>query len=129
MIVHSQRRVRDEPEAVALSKVWKLHMKAGALLPSGSETPLVLSKFKDPVLVRFRKAIIDPAVSLMDEFKSAKALTVYKDHNGEFKFFQFLYDPQQEKEAREWLRELKTGIPPENVGIERTTMPRLLRGV
>jgi hypothetical protein len=127
MIIHSQHCVRDEPEAAALSKARKLHMKSGHPLPPGSDTPLILSKFKDPILVRFRKAINDPAVNLMDEFKSAKVLTVYKDHDGEFKFFQFLHDPQEEEEAREWLRELKTSITPENIGIEQTTMLRLLR--
>jgi hypothetical protein len=87
MIVHSQHRVRDEPEAAALSNSYKLYMRAGHPLPLGSEIPLNLSKFRDPVLVRFRKILSDPAVDIRDEWNNAKALTVFKDHDGKFMFF------------------------------------------
>jgi hypothetical protein len=127
MVVHAEHRVRDGQEASALSRSFKVHIQSGKPLPPGSEIPLHLSMFRDQVLDRFRDIVSDTSIDILDEWNSAKVLIVYKDHDDDFMFFQFLEDRHEELEAREWMLELKSSIPPENVGVQRTTMLRLLR--
>jgi hypothetical protein len=126
MVVHTEHRVRDHQEALALSNSFHLLGKSGLPLQPGSEIPLHLSKFKNHVLECFCDKVTNSADAI-DEVKCAKVIVVYKNRDGKFIGFEFHVDTQEELEAVAWVRELKNNIPPDNVGIQRPVMLRLLQ--
>ena len=121
--VHATFRVRDRKEGAALQNAFHTQMSAC--------NPLVTA-LRMPILLRFY-LLYEKILSIFaaiqaeryhgelgesdEEWRVAKALIIYTNHEGVSVSLQFLNDTEEERDAHWYTEELRHNIPAANIGV------------
>jgi hypothetical protein len=131
--IHSVFRVRDIWQMTTLRRTFKAQENAHVGLIPGLQIQLQDHEFRECVLDKWCAKQIEPfdedvsvENDVLEEWSKAKAVVIYKGDMGEFVDFHFINDTQEEREAKDYLKELARTLPAGNLGIHRKETIRKL---